>query len=413
MTGLRGKKHEPDNKGENGLEGEVDPEKGQQASKKDIKRTQQLVTRLEDKITSLNDTLDNLTDKIVCTDSKFSQHELRLAFLEAKTKTLQEENKRLKDRVDQLENEKRGNNIKIDGVKESEQENLSDTVLKLAGAIGVRCQPTDIDFVYRIGKVGKGDRPRPRPILVHFKTKAVRDNIFYGRSKLRGKDDWKYVYVNDDVNESTRKKREDLRAVALLCQVKNIQHRLHSDSIVVNGRKFTEHQIDQLLEGLKIEDAKTLSTGKGILFQSRHSFLSSFYEAPFIYNKIIHKTPEHAYNYVRAEMGGRPDIAQLIQGASTAIEAKRLGKLVPETKEFKDFKKQLMEILHYEKFFQNPELQLKLVKTGDVKLLEATADDFFGIGKHLNSRLLKDLTWTGSNHLGEILEKIRGGFIGE
>ena len=72
-----------------------------------------------------------------------------------------------------------------------------------------------------------------------------------------------------------------------------------------------------------------------------------------------------------------------------------------------------MEILHYEKFSQNPDLQLKLVKTGDAKLLEATADDFFGIGKHLNAKLLKDLTWTGSNHLGEILGKIRSGFTGE
>ena len=410
MTGRRGKR--PDHP-EDGLDSGDDTDKGQPASKKEIKRTQKLVSHLEGKIEDLNTILDNLTEKLGFADSKFSQHELRLAFLEAKTKDLHNENKRLRDRVDQLENGKRGNNLKIDGIKETDQDNLSDTVLKLAAAIGVRCQPTDIDFVYRIGKVGKGDRPRPRPVLVHFKTKAVRDNIFYGRFKLRGKDEWKYTYVNNDVNESTRKKREDLRAVALLCQVKNITHRLHSDSIVINGRKFTKHQIDQLPEGLRIEDAKTLSTGKGILLQSHHSFLSSFYEAPFIYNKIIHRTPEHAYNYVRAEMGNRPDIAQLIRQASTAIEAKRLGRLVPETKEFRDFKKQLMEILHYEKFAKNPELQLKLVKTGDAKLLEATADDYFGIGKYLNARLLKDLTWTGTNHLGEILEKIRTGFVGE
>ena len=359
----------------------------------------------------MNDTLEKLTGKLDHADAKFSQHELRLAYLEAKTKDLQNENKHLKDRIDQLENDKRGNNLKIDGVKETDQENLSDTVLRLANAIDVRCQPPDIDLVYRIGKSRPGDRPRP--ILVQFKTKSVRDSLFYGRSKLRRHDDWKYVYINDDVNESTRKKREDLRAIALLCQVKNIDHRLHTDSVVINGSKFTQHQIDQLPEGITIEDAKTLSTGKGILFQSRHSFLSSFHEAPFIYNNVVHKTPEYGYNYVKATMGKRPDIASLITEATTTIEAKRLGRLVPETEKFIKFKKQFMEILHYEKYAQNPALQLKLVKTGDAKLLEATADEFFGIGKHLSAKLLKDLTWTGSNHLGEILEKIRGGFIGE
>ena len=227
--------------------------------------------------------IGNLTGKLELTDTKFSQHELRIAYLKAKTKNLQNNNKRLKDRVDILENEKRVVNLKIDGIEEVDGKNLSDTVLKLAAAIGVRCQPPDINSVYRIGKV-RADR-RPRPLLVCFKTAAVRDNIYYRRSKLRKNDEWKSVYVNDDVNESTRKKREELRAVSLLCQVKNVDSRLHSDSIVINGRKYSEHELDLLPAGFRLEDAKTLATPKGILFQSEHSFLSSFYEAPFMFEK--------------------------------------------------------------------------------------------------------------------------------
>ena len=283
--------------------------------------------------------------------------------------------------------------------------------MQLASAIGVRCQPLDIDLVYRIGKTRPGDRPRP--ILVSFKTRAVRDNIFYGRTKLKGNDDWKSVYVNDDVNESTRKKREGLRAVALLCKVKNVEHRLHSDSVVINGRKYSEHQLDALPAGLTLADAKTIKTPKGIFFHSEHSFLSSFHEAPFKYDGKIQKTVEHALNTTRAVMGNRPDIAKLVQEAPTLIEAKRLGKLVPESEEYKRSKDPLMETLTFEKFVQNPDLQLRLVKTGDVKLLEATVDEHFGIGRPLNDKLLRELTWTGENKLGDILEKIRGGFAGE
>ena len=415
MTGKRGKKPEGPEVGSSDTEPNDGADNAQQASKKDIKRTQHLVGELEKKLQGLNDAIGNLTTKLGQTDCKFSQHDLRLAYLEAKTKSLQNENKQLKDRVDVLENERRSLNLKIDGIKEEDGKNLSDAILKLAAAIGVRCQPPDIDFVYRIGK-GRADGGadvRPRPILVHFKSQAVRDNIFYGRSKLRRNDEWKSVYVNDDVNESTRRKREGLRAVSLLCQVKNIQYKLHTDSIVIKGRKYTEHQLDLLPQGLTLADAKTISMGKGILFQSEHSFLSSFHEAPFVYNKKVHNTVEHAFNHVRAVTGDRPDIVELIHKAPTPQEAKRLGKLVPETQEFKKGKKKLMETLQFEKYSQNPDLQIKLVKTGDAKLLEATSDDFFGIGKHLSAKLIADLTWTGSNFLGEILENIRGGFISE
>ena len=132
-----------------------------------------------------------------------------------------------------------------------------------------------------------------------------------------------------------------------------------------------------------------------------------------MFNRIVHNTVEHALNHTKAVQGDRPDIANLISAAPTPQEAKRLGRLVIETEEFKKGKKKLVESLTYEKSVQNPELQVKFVKTGDTKLFEATTDSYFGIGKHLNARLLQDLTWTGSNILGEILERIRGGFIGE
>ena len=414
MTGSCGKKGESASEDNTEDDAHRGREGNQAASKKDIRKTQSMVTELEEKIGGLNDTLENLTQKLQQADTKFSQQDLRLAFLEAKAKQLVTENQRLQERVDVLENQKRILNLKIDGVKEEDQENLSDIILKIAGAEGVRCQPPDIKFVYRIGRRQDRHQPlRPRPILVQFKTETVRDNIYFSRAKLRGNQEWKQVYINDDVNESTRKKRDDMRAIALLCRHKNVNCRLHSDAIVINGRKFTEHQLDNLPVGLKLEDAKTLKTEKGILFQSEHSFLSSFHEAPFRYNNEVYNTVEHGFNHGKAVQGKRPDLAKLILEAVTPQDAKRLGKLVPDNPEFNGRKKEYMEELQYEKYSQNPKLQLRLVQTGNTPLLEATVDDFFGIGRPLNVKLLQELTWTGSNYLGEILGNIRSGFAGE
>ena len=79
--------------------------------------------------------MDNLGTKLRDADAKFSQHDLRLAYLEAKSQQLTAENRRLRERVDILENEKSGLNLKVDGIKETEQENLADIVLKLATAV--------------------------------------------------------------------------------------------------------------------------------------------------------------------------------------------------------------------------------------------------------------------------------------
>ena len=149
------------------------------------------------------------------------------------------------------------------------------------------------------------------------------------------------------------------------------------------------------------------------MFQSEHSFLSSFHEAPFKFKDAVHKTVEHGYNHERALDGKRPDIVKLITEAVTPQEAKRLGKLVPETVEFKRKRDSLMGDLQYAKYTQNPHLQLKLVQTGDTPLIEATTDDHFGIGRPLNAKLLQELTWSGSNGLGEILGNLRKDFIGE
>ena len=175
MAGARGRKNEGDG---NVSDDNTSGEGHQEASKTDVKKTLQVAKDLDGKITQLNDTIDNVTTKLDCMESKFSQHELRQAYLEAKTRSLQIENKNLRNRVDVLENDRRSCNLKIDGVIEEDRANLADIVLRIAAAIGVRCQPRDIDFVYCIGKAHP--EGRPRPILVHFKSQALRDNIYYG-----------------------------------------------------------------------------------------------------------------------------------------------------------------------------------------------------------------------------------------
>lgn len=62
-----------------------------------------------------------------------------------------------------------------------------------------------------------------------------------------------------------------------------------------------------------------------------------------------------------------------------------------------------MSEIVFSKFAQNPQLQTKLLETGDRPLLETTYDSFWGCGLPLLARKLKQGEWHGRNQLGSIL----------
>ena len=65
----------------------------------------------------------------------------------------------------------------------------------------------------------------------------------------------------------------------------------------------------------------------------------------------------------------------------------------------------------YAKFHQNPELQQKLISTGNAVLAENTTDTFWATGirneQQMHTLFNLGKPWPGSNHMGKILEEVR------
>ena len=59
------------------------------------------------------------------------------------------------------------------------------------------------------------------------------------------------------------------------------------------------------------------------------------------------------------------------------------------------------------KFDQNPALKTLLLKTGNLKLVEATPDKLWGCGATLSSNVIRRGEWYGQNKQGEILMIVR------
>ena len=69
-------------------------------------------------VEDLKSTKDRLTATLAGTDTKFKQHEARISYLENRSKTLMDQNKKLNERLNHLENMAKLSNIKVDGIKE-------------------------------------------------------------------------------------------------------------------------------------------------------------------------------------------------------------------------------------------------------------------------------------------------------
>ena len=111
-------------------------------------------------------------------------------------------------------------------------------------------------------------------------------------------------------------------------------------------------------------------------FRGDHYFLSNFYEAPFVYNRIRFKTVEAAFQAAKCmSPEDRLGFAGLGPG-----QAKCKGRQVPLRGDWEDVKDGIMMDLVRAKFTQNKDLKAALLATGDAELIEGNDwhDNYWG-----------------------------------
>lgn len=316
-----------------------------------------------------------------------------------------EHSRRLETQLNSIVNKMNICNLRIDGKKEDNDENLKKYVLDMAHAMGVvNMALPDIVSAYRIGKPNQANnRSRPRTIFLTLVNERARNAFYFARTSLKGKDPYRGVYVNDDVSLVTRRQRDDYRAVAALARQDGVDVRVHSDGLLLAGKKYLLSEPQTLPDRYTVSKAKTYEHGGEIYFASEASFLSNFSPSPIVEGDITYLTAEHMYQAFKCRQALAHDKVTQIICAPTPLEAKRIADSVGETPEWRQVRDAVMERVVLEKFRQNPKLSQLLLDTGDLPLNEATHNDHFGIGVTLLAREIKDKAYRGANKLGQIL----------
>lgn len=308
-----------------------------------------------------------------------------------------------------LENETKLQNIRIDGKPEQPDEDLKTFVKELATKVGTMIDDSEIEAVYRIGKSLNGNRPRT--IMVKFTAKEPRNRLYYKRMKLNTTKDEtsrNKIWINDDITANTARQREELRSIADLCKEKGeTEVKVHTDGIILRNRKFRMDSLTALPSNLSLPCAKTVNRTGHIYFQSQHSVFSNLYPCHVTVEGKHYSSAEQAFQCMKAECANDKQTAHRIWTERDVYEQKRLGGMIDENKRWSDEKLNILEKIIDAKFNQNPALKEELLRTGDLKLSEATRDSYWGIGCTLNAPAARNHTWRGANHTGRVLEAVR------
>ena len=137
----------------------------------------------------------------------------------------------LGNKLDDLENRSRRNNLCFEGIHESSNETWQESESKIKHLISSHMPEVGTDFVIeRAHRVG---RPRsdskPRKIVARFLNYKDREAVFKAKKKLHGTN----MFVNEDYSDRVIKKRTELMPKLKEARRKNQRAFLRFDKLVI------------------------------------------------------------------------------------------------------------------------------------------------------------------------------------
>lgn len=163
---------------------------------------------------------------------------------------LQHENDMLMFKIAVVDDSTRLLNLRVDGVQESQNENLKQVIADCLSKTGITCNVGDIDYARRLGKFKQGNS---RSILVRLQHIGLRTSIFHNKAKINQNSPTR-IWVNDDVSDITQSHRKQVRDVVYLAKQNGIMNiKIHTDGVIIDDKKFHHADLDLLPPNISLE----------------------------------------------------------------------------------------------------------------------------------------------------------------
>ena len=164
--------------------------------------------KVERQFDSVNESIASLSTKFDKLEEERIKQDNRINKLEDNIGKLVDENKILKESIDELEQYSRRNCLLFHGLKESDSENTDKAVIDtIQKEMKIDISEQDLDRTHRIGKASRNDG-KSRPIIVKFARYAVRNHIYKNKRVLKGKN----LLITESLTERRVKALKDAQA---------------------------------------------------------------------------------------------------------------------------------------------------------------------------------------------------------
>ena len=262
-----------------------------------------------------------------------------------------------------------------------------------------------MDACYRQGNYS---RNRNRPIVISFQKQTDRDLVYASRLNLRRTEDFKHVWVNEDLGPTSKKARNIIRLIGRQAQTEGIDCRTGKYDIRINKEKFESDNLDDLPPPLHPSKVKQIQIDQNtIAYQSEFAPFSNLYPVQITMGKYKFISLEQVFQFFGAKTMNKQLTATRIYLSRDPIAIKRMGDDLGTNDEWERKKFDVMYECLKIKFEQNQHLKEMLLNTGKCELVEATPNRLWGCGATLSSNLLRRHEWPGENKQGKILMTVR------
>ena len=185
---------------------------------------------------------------------------------------------------------------------------------------------------------------------------------------------------------------------------------------MVEGNKYTTDTLNELPDAIKPEKTVIKTENRTTLFFRQDAFLSNFHPSTFELDGKTYNCVEQYYCSQKARCFGDREKKVEIMCSTNPREMKFLGGRITGFNQQFWGQKQI-EVMHKAvgaRFTQNQDLAKKFLETGDNTLAEASArDTYWGTGVSMfEKNAFNQKAWSGSNHLGNIIMKVRDNLKG-
>lgn len=354
--------------------------------------------------------IENVNNRLVDLEKRDTERKKQIDTLSKELRNTKEQLSLVNTKVNENTKELRSCNMIINGIAEGKDEDCKDVSLKFFRNLVPNYQSEKILLAYRVGKE-RSDGEVNRAMFVKFRDIEAKQELMKRKSVLHknkalglGK-----VFCNDDLPEDIRRKRQEMREIARYAtSIGYRDTRVTGDKLIFSGNTYLEDELHLLPKELQMANVRTRKIGDKIGFLSEYSYLSNFYAAQVEINGQCYDSSEQAYQYSKAILCNRDDVAKDIKECTIPKKIKRHGDKIDTTEQWEKVKVDTMKCILVAKFMQNKDLKQKLIETGRTQLMECSTNKFWGTGWTLDSmEWNKSHNFPGRNTLGNLLMEVR------